>query len=67
VGRAPCLRRLGWYDVRSEGDHVQMAHADKPGYRVTVDRNRHKIIPPKTLQSILTQAGMTVDDLREEL
>jgi predicted RNA binding protein YcfA (HicA-like mRNA interferase family) len=47
----------GWYLVRTRGDHRQYKHPMKPG-RVTVSGHRNDDIHPKTLNSILTQAGL---------
>ena len=47
----------GWYLVRTRGDHRQYKHPTKPG-RVTVSGHRNDDIHPKTLTSILTQAGL---------
>ncbi len=43
-----------------------MKHPRKPGY-VTVAMHTGKIIPPDTLQSILRQAGLAADELRDLL
>jgi predicted RNA binding protein YcfA (HicA-like mRNA interferase family) len=43
--------------VRTRGDHRQYKHPTKPG-RVTVSGHRNDDIHPKTLNSILTQAGL---------
>jgi predicted RNA binding protein YcfA (HicA-like mRNA interferase family) len=60
VGRA--LKRLGFEFVRQTGSHRHYAkgplHACVP---------MHRDLKPKTLQSILKQAGMTVDELVENL
>ena len=47
----------GWYMVRIRGDHRQYKHPTKPG-RVTVSGHRNDDVHPKTLNSILTQAGL---------
>jgi predicted RNA binding protein YcfA (HicA-like mRNA interferase family) len=47
----------GWYLVRTRGDHRQYKHPTKPG-RVTVSGHRNDDVHPKTLNSILTQAGL---------
>jgi predicted RNA binding protein YcfA (HicA-like mRNA interferase family) len=47
----------GWYLVRTRGDHRQYKHPTKPG-RVTVSGHRNDEVHPKTLTSILTQAGL---------
>jgi predicted RNA binding protein YcfA (HicA-like mRNA interferase family) len=44
-----------------------MKHDDKPGRRVTIDRDRLDILPPKTLKSVLNQPDMTVERLKELL
>jgi predicted RNA binding protein YcfA (HicA-like mRNA interferase family) len=50
------LRNDGWYLVVTEGSHRQFKHPNKPGRRqflVILAMN------PKTLKSILTQAGLS--------
>jgi predicted RNA binding protein YcfA (HicA-like mRNA interferase family) len=47
----------GWVLVRTRGDHRQYKHPTKPG-RVTVSGHRNDDVHPKTLNSILTQAGL---------
>ncbi len=47
----------GWYLVHIRGGHRQYKHPTKPG-RVTVSGHRNDDIHPKTLNSILTQAGL---------
>jgi predicted RNA binding protein YcfA (HicA-like mRNA interferase family) len=47
----------GWYPVGTRGDHRQYKHPTKSG-RVTVSGHRNDDIHPKTLNSILTQAGL---------
>jgi predicted RNA binding protein YcfA (HicA-like mRNA interferase family) len=47
----------GWVLVHTRGDHRQYKHPTKPG-RVTVSGHRNDDIHPKTLNSILTQAGL---------
>jgi predicted RNA binding protein YcfA (HicA-like mRNA interferase family) len=47
----------GWYLVQTRGDHRQYKHSTKPG-RVTVSGHRNDDVHPKTLNSILTQAGL---------
>jgi predicted RNA binding protein YcfA (HicA-like mRNA interferase family) len=60
------LKRAGWRELRQRGSHVQMDHPGRDG-RVTVARHRGIILRPKTLKSILAQAGLTVDEFRELL
>ena len=51
------LKGDGWYLVTTEGSHRQFKHPTKPG-RVTVSGHPSEDIHPKTLRSILTQAGL---------
>jgi len=60
------LRRDGWEIDRQRGGHVQLAHPSKPGL-VTVPQHVGEILKPKTLATILEQAGLTVDELRRLL
>jgi len=53
------LRRLeadGWYLARQKGSHRQMKHPDK-SQTVTVAGHPSDEFNPKTLQSVLKQAG----------
>ena len=51
------LKQDGWYLVTTEGSHRQFKHPSKSG-RVTVSGHPSDDIHPKTLKSILTQAGL---------
>jgi predicted RNA binding protein YcfA (HicA-like mRNA interferase family) len=51
------LKEDGWYFVTIKGSHQQFKHPTKPG-RVTVAGHPSDEIHPKTLKSILTQAGL---------
>jgi predicted RNA binding protein YcfA (HicA-like mRNA interferase family) len=51
------LHQDGWYEVPSKGGHPQFKHPVKSG-RVTVSGKRSHELPPKTLNSILKQAGL---------
>ncbi|MCD7858364.1 MAG: type II toxin-antitoxin system HicA family toxin [Clostridiales bacterium] len=51
------LQADGWYLVNVVGSHHQFKHPEKKG-RVTV-KHPDKDIPPKTLQSIERQSGLT--------
>ncbi|MGI8655547.1 MAG: type II toxin-antitoxin system HicA family toxin [Pyrinomonadaceae bacterium] len=48
----------GWYLVTIEGSRRQFKHPAKPG-RVTVSGHPSDDVHPKTLKSMLTQAGLT--------
>ena len=56
------LGRLGFVVVRQEGSHIRLTRG---ACAVTVPS--HRVLVPKTLQSILRQAGITVEELRENL
>lgn len=60
------LKQDGWQQVRQSGSHVILKHPDRPG-RVTVPIHTNKILKLQTLESILEQANMTVNDLLELL
>jgi len=60
------LKRDGWEQERQSGSHVILKHPTKKGH-VTVPKHARVIIKPKTLESILEQAELTIDDLRELL
>lgn len=60
------LERGGWRRIRQRGSHVRLAHPDHPT-RVTVSIHPGQIVKPRTLGSILDQAGLTVDELIELL
>ncbi len=50
------LKKNGWYEVESEGSHIQFKHPEKRG-RVTVPHPK-KDFPIKTLKSIEKQSGI---------
>jgi predicted RNA binding protein YcfA (HicA-like mRNA interferase family) len=56
------LKRLGFRFVRQTGSHC---HYVKDGLHPCVPM--HKALKPKTLQSILKQAEITLEQLLEEL
>lgn len=60
------LRADGWYEVRSRGSHLRLAHPDRP-QKVTVAVHSGGIVKPGTLQTILDAAGMSVERLIELL
>ena len=51
------IEKDGWRLVVTEGSHRQYKHPNKPG-RVTVAGHLREDVHPKTLKSILTQAGL---------
>lgn len=54
------LGKDGWDIDRTRGSHRQMVHPTKPG-TVTVSGHPGDDIPPKTLKSVLCQAGLEED------
>jgi predicted RNA binding protein YcfA (HicA-like mRNA interferase family) len=60
------LRRLGWQKRNQRGSHLVLIHPQLPG-RVVVPMHAGETLKPKTLASILDQAGLNVEDLRRAL
>jgi predicted RNA binding protein YcfA (HicA-like mRNA interferase family) len=56
------LRRLGFMVTRQDGSHIR---SSKGGLHVTV--LNHRTLLPKTLQSILRQANITVEKFVKDL
>jgi predicted RNA binding protein YcfA (HicA-like mRNA interferase family) len=61
------LKRAGWYFDHQRGSHVYLRHANFPNLQVTIPVHSGEIIKPKTLQSILQQAGLSVAEFKEFL
>lgn len=61
------LRRAGWYIHYQRGSHVYLKHPDYPEKRVTVAVHSGETIKPKTLQTILKQAGLSLTEFQEFL
>jgi predicted RNA binding protein YcfA (HicA-like mRNA interferase family) len=51
------LHKDGWHVDRTRGSHRQLRHAWKPG-TVTVSGHANDDVHPKTLKSVLRQAGI---------
>ena len=56
------LERLGFSVIRQAGSHVRLAQGDR---RVTVPMHRNLVVG--TLQSILRQAGVSLDEFQNSL
>jgi predicted RNA binding protein YcfA (HicA-like mRNA interferase family) len=54
------LKKDGWEMDRTRGSHRQLVHPDKPG-TVTVSGHLIDDVHPKTLKSVLRQAGLEED------
>ena len=61
------LDKAGFVQKRVSGSHVILAHRDDPGRAVTVPIHGSKDLKPGTLRSIVRQAGLTVEELRDLL
>lgn len=59
------LRQRGFEEVRASGSHRIPRNAD--GKRVTVPYHAGHILHHRLLQSILRDADLSVDELREQL
>jgi predicted RNA binding protein YcfA (HicA-like mRNA interferase family) len=62
VEAVKALRRLGFEVKKQEGSHIRMI---KGSIRITVPN--HNPIHPKTLQSVIRQAGVSVETFIENL
>ncbi|TAK36866.1 MAG: addiction module toxin, HicA family [Chloroflexota bacterium] len=60
------LHHDGWTSYRQRGSHLTLVHSAKPG-AVVLPLHAGRIIKPKTLQTILDQAGLSADELRKLL
>jgi len=60
------LQLAGFEVVRTHGSHHYLHHRDKD-VLVTVPIHPGRTLAPKTLQSILKQAGLTTEQLTELL
>jgi predicted RNA binding protein YcfA (HicA-like mRNA interferase family) len=56
------LERLGFSVIRQTGSHVRLVQGDR---RVTVPMHRNLVVG--TLQSILRQAGVSLEDFQNAL
>ena len=63
---ARALGKLGWVVVVQKGSHAQLKHPGRGG-RVTVPLHAGETIGPGLLRSILSQAGITAEELRAVL
>lgn len=52
------LQKDGWYQVRQKGSHRQFHHPVKKGTVTVANHGDNKEIHPKTLKTILHQAGL---------
>lgn len=55
------LKRAHFYEFHQSGSHVQLRHPGKQDLRVTIPFHK-KDLTPKTLKSVIQQAGLTVEE-----
>jgi predicted RNA binding protein YcfA (HicA-like mRNA interferase family) len=60
------LLRADWYQKRQGGKHQILTHRERGG-RLAIPRHPSMTLKPKTLQSVLDQAGLSADQLHDLL
>ena len=60
------LISAGFTEIRVRGSHHYLYHRDRDSI-VTVPVHSGRVLAPKTLKSIMAQASISIDDLRELL
>ncbi|RQD83145.1 MAG: addiction module toxin, HicA family [Methanocalculus sp. MSAO_Arc2] len=60
------LKKAGFEVVHIRGSHHYLHHAER-GFLVTVPVHSGQIVAPKTLQTILSQAGLSPEEFRKLL
>ena len=60
------FKRAGFFTHHVRGSHYYLKHPDKPGLLITLPYHK-KDLKRGTLQSILKQAGLTLEEFRELL
>jgi len=58
------LKRAGFYERHQSGSHIKLRHVEKIGINVIVPFHQ-KDLTPKTLKSIILQAGLTIEEFIE--
>jgi len=56
------FQRLGWQIVRQKGSHIIMT---KPGHMATLSIPNHQEVARGTLRSLITKAGLTIEQFLE--
>lgn len=54
------LKRARFYEFHQSGSHIQFKHLYNKNLKVTVPFHK-KDLTPKTLKSIINQAGLTIE------
>lgn len=60
------LIRSGFYAHHQTGSHINLKHKTKPYIHVVIPLH-NKDLAPKTLKSIIIQAGFTIEEFRKLL
>ena len=60
------LLKLGFFIHHQKGSHIHLRHRIKRQLRLVIPANR-ETLAPKTLKTILIQAELTVEDIKEFL
>ena len=55
------LKRARFYEYHHSGSHIQLRHLNNSNLRITIPFHK-KDLSPKTLKSILKQAGLSIDE-----
>jgi predicted RNA binding protein YcfA (HicA-like mRNA interferase family) len=58
------FERLGWEVARQRGSHIILT---KPGHIATLSVPNHPTVARGTLRSLITRAGITVEEFLETL
>lgn len=58
------LEKVGWYATRQRGSHIMMK---KSGVYYTLAVPQHKQLAKGTLATLMNEAGLTAQDLRDML
>jgi predicted RNA binding protein YcfA (HicA-like mRNA interferase family) len=66
-GAERALLRVGWYLHHSKGSHFYYKHLDFPERRVTIPMHTGETLAPKTLENILKQANLDVEEFMKLL
>ena len=56
------FQRLGWQMARQKGSHIIMT---KPGHIATISIPNHPEVARGTLRSLITKAGLTIEQFLE--
>ncbi len=55
------LKRAHFYEYHQSGSHIQLRHPTKTHLRVTIPLHKQDLAP-KTLKSIIQQAGLSIEE-----